>query len=466
MKKLLLLSFLFFSVSYAQIGINAGKTVTFDSSTVPTTPSAKRAKLFSKGVNGWFGITSDGHVKRIDSAGGTSNFKGWKRSGEGLDSVQIIFKDSTTITTMSRGDTLVFYIKGDTTINTGSFCDGSDGEVTVTKNTTTSLSRDMCYDTLYLDSASRLNTNGYKVFANVIKNTSVFPAYVSNSGGAGGNGADGQTSGTATGGTAGAAAGSGSTVAMGAGTVGNTGAPAQSGGTCTDPTATAGAIANAIGTVGDTGARGGVGGLDSFGNSCAPSCTFFLGDAAGTFTALASTYGNARTFNPMTTNRITNTSGTTVAFTMNGTNGSAGGGGEGHNANGTPSNVGGGAGAGGGGNGGFLIVQVKTLIGLVDFQTLGGAGGNGGKGCNGIEGGGSTHGGGGGGGAAGEGGNGGICVVVTHDNSLWTGTLSAAHGANGTPGAGGSKSAAGATDGGTGGTPPTPHNGLTFLYKI
>src|SRR3990167_11397550 len=85
--------------------------------------------------------------------------------------------------------------------STNSFGDGSDGDVTITSGTTT-LTRDMFYNNLVINSGAILVTASFRVF---VKGTLTNNGIIKNNGNAGGNGGTGVTSTQGAGGSAGAA---------------------------------------------------------------------------------------------------------------------------------------------------------------------------------------------------------------------------------------------------------------------
>jgi hypothetical protein len=242
--------------------------------------------------------------------------------------------------------------------------DGSDGNVTISSGTT-SLTRDMYYNNLTINSTGILSTNGWKVFVKGILDLSSAQA-----GAIQWNGNNGGDASGSTGGSAPSAQPGGSLIGISGGGVGTTGT------TATGTTGTTGATLNGSGGVGGDGGRGG------FGNA---------GTSAGA--AGGRTPGNPASFAIYETNLL----GIQVTPL-----GGGGGGGSGSAGSGDGStNTGGGSGAGGNG-GGIIALYVNTLVksnstpaGVI--QANGGTGGAGGNGS----GSGAGGGGGGGGGAGG-----------------------------------------------------------------
>lgn len=329
------------------------------------------------------------------------------------------------------------------------FGDGNDGNVTIAAGTTT-VTRDMYYNNLTIQTGGILNPSGYRIY---VKGTLTFEgtgkiARNGNNGAAGGNGGNGSAGAGGTGGSAGTggaalAAGSISgSIAGGDGAGGSAGTTGGgSNGVAGSVAATPGNITNAVGSSAAAGAgAGGASGGGFNGNSGA------AGGVAGTG---LSTVTNP-TVMPRTAivaiNLHTLVDGT-AAF-MKGSapavGGSSGAGGAGGNQGaGTYAGGGGGGGGGAGGTGGLVMVAAFAVVGgyVNCIQALGGTGGAGGNGGNPT----AQFSGGGGTGGGGNGGTGGVVVLLYH---TYSGTA-----LDTTCVAGGSGGAAGATAGiaGTGG---------------
>ena len=290
-----------------------------------------------------------------------------------------------------------YYLNGVlTAFKTDAWGDGSDGNVTIPSGTTT-LTRDMYYSNLTVQSGGILITAGYRIF--------VLNTLTVNSGGLihnNGSAASGQT--------AGAGGLGGNLIAGATGGTGGGGGGAQTGNSLGNPGSqptTPSVVTKPVGnTTGVAGGAGGSGGTNNYGGGSGASGGL-AGAASGTainfprslFTAFALLDGSTQL-------------GASVA---NG--GGGGGGGGGGNSGGA-----GGAGGGTGGNGGFVWIAAFSIVNNGTIQSIGGAGGTGGNGA-------SNKGGGGGGGT---GGNGGVIVCIY--SSFSGNALSVAAGAAGTAG--------------------------------
>lgn len=296
-------------------------------------------------------------------------------------------------------------ISGRTLTQDPIFGDGSDGDVTISGNTT--LSSDMYYDDLTINNGVTLTTANYRIF---VKGTLTNNGTIENDGNAGSAGS----------GTSGGAGGAG----LAAGTLpatedGKTGANAVGGGPAAGAAGTAGDSVTV--SVGQAGAAGGKGGGNTGG----------LGGAAGSATpgttGLHSAYDaiTLRDFGSASFERFTASAG-------------SGSGGSGKNdGTGTP-----GGGGGSGSPGGWLFIAASRFV---NNGTISANGGDGGDGAD-ATGGSNDPGGGGGGGSGG--------VVIVIGTILTQGTITATGGTGGsagTPNTDGSPAA----DGGDGvdGTP-------------
>ena len=262
-----------------------------------------------------------------------------------------------------------------------SFGSGADGDVTLSAST--SLSRDMSYNNLTINTGVILNPNGFRIFVKGTLSVSGTGKIASN-GNAGGAGGAGGSGTTGAGGTAGAVAYSVGTLPIPLiGSVGGI-SPINGNGA----TGTAGTnLAKVLGSDGVAGGKGGNG---------------LSGNGAGTSTAGIKT-GTAYNLpiNIINAINLFDLSGTTITqlgIAPSGAGGSAGGGGN--------SNYGGGGGGGSGSSGGVVFVAAKN-ISTCYFEAIGGAGGTGGNGT-------ANSGGGGGGGA---GGNGGVIILIYNSGS-------------------------------------------------
>ena len=266
------------------------------------------------------------------------------------------------------------------------FGDGSDGDVTISTNT--SLSRDMYYNDLTVN--AELNPNGYRIFVKgTLSGTGSIKLPKGNTGGAGGN-----TGGAGTGATAITVAG----YLKGVG--GGDGAAQTSGGT----SAGVQAPAPDSGQIGASGAAGGRGGGSNPAARDGGAVTFIQKEGIERWS----------TFNIF---QLTN-SGIEVKIPAESAGGNSG------QSDGA-SGVRGGGGGGAGSSGGIIIVVAKKISGSVDFITEGGNGGVGGAGSFG-----DSNGGGGG-----AGGSGGTIIFVYQDKGSWSGEFIRTGGTGGTGGA-------------------------------
>lgn len=236
------------------------------------------------------------------------------------------------------------------------FMDGSDGNVTISGGTTT-LTRDMYYDTLTIDSTGVLIPAGFCIFCQtaLINNGAIRMN--------GGNGSDGSGASGGTGGTAAT-----STGALVSGQSGKTGgAPAANG-------------SNAVGTATSLGGLGGVGG-----NSATQT--------GGTVTA-GQSFIVGLTY-------LKNVAFWELLFRVNAIPATVFGGDPGGGGSGGAGGVGAGGGGGGAG-GGWVMVVASSVSGSGTFEANGG---NGGNGFGGV-------------GGGGGGGGGGVVYILSLSNSI------------------------------------------------
>ena len=297
-----------------------------------------------------------------------------------------------------------------TSFNEAIYGDGHDSNVTISVDTT--LTRDMFYNNLTINSGITLNTALLRVF---VKGTLTLSGTIACNGNNGGNGGTGTAVAGGAAGAAGTQQAGGANTNLPNGTVGRAGA-------------IGGINANGTGTTagGDTtygfanvpaGKAGGISGSGRSGGG---------GGAVGTSTE---TVQEQPLYWP---NVITwRSSGATLInlATVTGVAAQAGSGG------GAAASGGGGSGGSGSG-GGVVVVVAKAITGNGVIRAKGGNGGNGGNGLAAAQ---------AGGGAGGNGGQGGIVVLIYSDNSGWTGTLDVAGGTHGNKGTAGG--GAGSTDG-------------------
>jgi len=346
------------------------------------------------------------------------------------------------------------------------FGDGSDGNVTIASGTTT-ITRDMYYNNLTIQTGGVLNPSGYRVFVMgtlTFQGTGIIARNGTNggNGGNGGNGAAGTPGAAGAAGVAGAALAAGSIaggVAGGTGAVGLIGVQGNGGSGNNGLAATPSNLTSAIGSTSGAGAAGGAGG------------TGFNGVSGGTAGGASAA---ATVTNPLIMPRIPQWainlhyfSNTTFAF-MNGSaqapGGSSGGSGGGGNQGTGDSGGGSGGGGAGGSSGGIVMVAAYSVVSITNnvIQALGGTGGKGGNGGNGS----ASNGGGGGGSAGGTGGTGGVVVVIYH---TWLGTAlttaAVAGGTGGSLGTGGTAGTSG-TNGSSGSTGTTGTNGVIYSIQV
>lgn len=264
------------------------------------------------------------------------------------------------------------------------FGDGSDGAVTISGNTT--LTRDMFYSSLTVNSSVILTTNGWKIFCSgtVTNNGTIRSTNVA---------ADGSNANAQTGGALGSGSSGGSLGGAGGGGVGATGIV----------TAATGAQGGA--GVASTGMGGNSGSTGQGGN-------------AGANNGGAARSANSETSTPFRTltNHLLN--GTTLISGGCGAPGGNAGAGDGTNLSG--------GGGGGGGGGCVLMMWAKTIVNNsgASINSDGGKGGNGGN---------ASLTGNSAGGSGGAGGGGG-CVYLVYSSLSGTGTITAAGGAAGSAG--------------------------------
>lgn len=311
------------------------------------------------------------------------------------------------------------------------FGDGSDGDATISSNTT--LTSDKYYNNLTINSTFTLSTGGYRIF---VKGTLTNNGTIANNGS---NGTAGGSASANTGGTAGSGGATPSAVTVLPGQVGTAGGA----GVVVNAVGLGGAAGtaqtNSIGTIGGAGGAGGT----ATGNGTASGGG---GGAAGAITATTTTFKEISTIQTQQ-----NISGLLKI-------GSAGtGGGSGGSSNASGGNNASGGGGGGGSTGGVVYIFARYIVGSGLVNAIGGNGGNGGNAFAGTGNSGSGGGGGGGGGA------GGIIVVVTMTTTNPM-TLSVVGGTAGTGGTG-TTSGTGYT-GANGSTGSTGTAGNSFYYII
>ncbi len=386
--------------------------------------------------------THNGIDSQVISDVDTSTTTTIAASGNPALSGDVLLAGGTNISLTQVGQTITITGSASGLTNVGLFGDGSDGNFTVSGPTT--LTRDMFYNNLIINTGQVLTANGFQLFVAGTLTINGTGKIVYN----GNNGSSGTAGGSGGAGTPG---------------VGGTGATALPGGTL--PGGTAGANGGgggnghttSNGTAGVNGDGGvstnpsmGVNGLNGTTNSGG-----FSGNAGGFTGASGGTGGGGGTATPAL-NLPHAVPGAYIhadllaTYTQHqdsaGTGGAGGGAGGAANSG---SSGGGGGGGGSGGTGGVIAIYANTIINNSSpgIQVLGGTGGNGGAGANAVGGG---QGGGGGGGAGGGGGTGGVIILV-YLTLTQNGTFDVTGGAGGTGGALGIHAGgSGASDGGTG----------------
>mgnify|MGYP001559788451 CR=1 FL=1 len=326
--------------------------------------------------------------------------------------------------------------------NNDIFGDGSDGTVTISSDTT--LTADIYYNDLIIQTGKVLRPNGFRIF---VKNQLTFlgTGKIASNGGNGGNAGNGAAGPGYAGGTAGLAGVIANTVgSLPASLAGKEGAPgpAGSGG----PSCGGGAIAGTAGTsaaksLSGAGAAGGAGGNDEVADCGGAGAGGAAGSTSGT---IFNTIHNS-----IAAYLLVDFLPSEAMFTVAASSGSGGAGGSARN-----DGAGGGGGGGSGATGGIVWLaarKIVTVSGNDYIQATGGNGGNGGNGATGV----TNSSGGGGGGAGARGG----AVIIIYSSKSGTGTISVTGGSAGTKGTGGTGASNG-SDGNAGGT------GVTILLQV
>lgn len=311
----------------------------------------------------------------------------------------------------------VYKIRG---IGVANFGDGSDGDVQIDGNTT--LTEDMYYENLTVESGITLTTAGYRVF--VADTMRIVGTIEWN----GNDGSSGTGPGPGGGGAAGVALATGYCNGSVAGGAGGDGGDAGVG-VAGDP----GTDNDVTNSLGSNGVAGGAGGDGADGDGAGGT-----GGASAGGTATASNVKLIANWHLQTLLDIVKTDGVpagylagqTIKFTSSGSGGGGGGGGTGGDSGGSNGDGGGGGGAGSGG--GIIALYAKRLF-IEDSGTIQANGGDGGPGSVGAAGAGGAGGGGGGGGAGGNGGE----IVLVYNEYEENGTIQASGGTKGTGAAGG-----------------------------
>lgn len=355
-----------------------------------------------------------------------------------------------------------FIVNGSPIAFNSFYGDGTDGDVTISSNTT--LTSDMYYDNLTIDTNSVLNTGGYRIFViNVLtveSGSSISRAGNDGSNGSAGNGTAGAGGAGGAGGTAlaagyypacedGKAGGAGGTSKIG--TQGDNGTAGTSGD----------AVSNSVADNGSVGAVGGDGGDGSGSHGVGTGGTAGGAGVATATTTMPRNYTNANLWIDFST-----IGSLTQYECAGGAGGSGGGGGASGEFDGSLSARGGnsGGGAGSGSAGGIVGIFARIIANAGSITVIGGNGGDGGNGDDGESGNNNTEGGGGGAGAGGSSGSGGA-LILCYNKYSGAGTLIYTGGVVGSGGTGGSASGGTATNGDNGANGNTGNTGLLLAFR-
>ncbi len=300
----------------------------------------------------------------------------------------------------------------------GLFGDGSDGDVTISTNTT--LSADKKYRNLTINTGVTLTTAGYAIYV-LGTLTITGTGKIDNSGGAGGNGGAASSGVAGTAGAAGAAAGGGTFTAGKAGVAGVAGVY-NSTGQVNGTAGNAGVAANP-----SLGASGGAGGAGGDANN--PGSVGGAAGAAGTATAetvlvKAPAYevsANLSASETTLTKKLTAIASSSGLLLSPGASGGSGG--SGGESGGNPNFTASGGSGGSGASGGVVFIAARTIANAGTISANGGAGGAAGAPFQDV---GAIVGGSGGGG-----GGGGGAVVLVYETLSGAGTTTASGGTGG-----------------------------------
>ena len=302
----------------------------------------------------------------------------------------------------------------------GLFGSGVDGDVTITGTTT--LSADMNYNNLTINSGAVLKTNGYAVYV-LGTLTTIGTGKIHNNGTAGGNGGN-ASSGVV--GTAGAAGTGGAGATFTAGKDGGAGVAGvlEGIGTAEGNVGIAGTNANPA--LGGAGGSGGTGGKNDVSGTQAGG----TGGTATSETVLVKSPSYAGSANLSGTETTANKKATGVGSSSGvslsaGAGGGSGGSGDVGQGGGGPYNSASGGSGGGGGGGGVVFIAAKTITNAGTISSNGGNGGD--AGTSYFDGGGTGVAGSGGGG-----GGGGGAVILVYETLNNTGSITASAGSGGT----------------------------------
>lgn len=390
------------------------------------------------------------------------------------DTYGLFVGDGTTTNSLTYDTVSGFLVlNGSIITNQDIFGDGSDGDVTISANTT--LSTDMFYNNLTINTGVTLNTGGFRIFVKGTL-TLVGTATIARNGTSGGAGtnASGITAGSA--GSAGAALADGSLKGSFAGPAGKNGVNgvnAGGGGVSGNP-----GIAGAAGSnttkslVGDgvDGKAGGDGGQSrTDGNGGAGGAAGAKGTTSGTiFNKVRNSIAAYQLFDVMP-------GGTLAQFNTAAQNGGSGSGGSGgsQTSAGVPGRSGGTGGSGGGGGNAAIVsifarIITQSGVGTPTISANGGAGGAAGTTAASVDNNPSNQGtsGGSGGSSGGPGGCGGV-VILIYSSKTFTGNIQANGGAGGAGAAAGARTSDGNSDNGVAGSNGTTGNaGVVIQLQV
>lgn len=343
-------------------------------------------------TSGWIGSAT---ALVYESQGINTGTTGWIRGGQtgyntgtgyflGYSSGAYKFSIGDTTTGNSLlwdGSSLI--VNGSQISNNDIFGDGSDGDVTISTDTT--LTSDVYYNNLTVNNSVILNTGSYKLF---VKNTLLNNGTISRAGNSG-TSASGTTPGAG-----GTALADGTIGGSQAGKIGATGGSTSCGGVSDNPGTKGTDGSNQTNVIGNNGVGGGKGGTAN-GLAVGGAAT-----AGGTVTLSTSKCRNAV--------EAVLLRGGSSGFNLIYSNASSGSGSSGaYTGDGGGGTINAGAGGGSGSGGGNMLISARFIInnGIITVK-----GGNGGNGSDAT--GGNTSGCYGAGGGGGGGGNGGLMVLI------------------------------------------------------
>lgn len=323
--------------------------------------------------------------------------------------------------------------------------DGSDGDVTISSNTT--LTRDMFYNDLTVNATFTLNTGSYRIFVKGTLTNNGTIARNGNNGGNGGNGGDGSyigpTAGTAgTAGSAGGALASGSIYGSAVGIAGKAGNAGTTSGEGIGTDGTAGTAGSAGTSVTKSFGNAGVAGAAGATTGSTYSPLVRIAGIGGALGAAGTQSGTVFNIPRLASAGYLLFDSLPSGDSIRSASGSGGGGGSGGAptaaiGEGSRCASGGSGGTGGSGSsGGIVVIFARSIVNSATgiISANGGTGGNGGNGgASSVSPSGNNAAAGSAGGSAGSGGTGGI-VLLIYNSLTNSGTISASAGAAGTIG--------------------------------